>query len=98
MIHGWVQLYKKNLLNGLDEVILLVLVLVVNLNLFSSFILTKYLLVVLVILPLLLICFIAIRKYLIYFFKRKKRVLHLHNPDEARKENEKNDSYKSQRR
>ena len=100
MIHGWVQPYKNNFLNGLDEVILLVLVLVVNLNLFSlsSFIPTNYLSVVLVILPLLLICFIAIRKYLIHFFKRKKRVLHLHNPVEAHKENEKNDSYKSQRR
>ena len=100
MIHGWVQPYKNNLLNGLDEVILLILVLVVNLNLCSSisFLPTNYFSVVLVILPLLLILFIALRKFLNHFFKRKKRVLHLYNPVEACKEKEENDSYKNQRR
>ena len=85
MIHGYVQPYKNNLLNGLDEVILLILVLIVNLNLFSlsSFIPTNYLSIVLVILPLLLICFTAIRKLISHFFNKKKRVLHLYNPVET---------------
>ena len=89
MIHGWVQPYKNNLLNGLDEVILLTLVLIVNLNLFSlsSFIPTNYLSVVLVILPLLLICFIAIRKLFSHFSNRKKSTLHLYYPVEACEEN-----------
>ena len=70
MIHGVVQPYKNNLLNGLDEVILLILVLIVNLNLFtlSSFIPTNYFSVVLIVLPLLLLCFIAIRKLISHFF------------------------------
>ena len=85
MIHGWIQPYKNNLLNGLDEVILLILVLVVNLNLFTllSFIPTNYLLVTLVVVPLLLICFIAIRKALIYLFNKRKGRLHLYNPIEV---------------
>ena len=90
MIHGWVQPYKYNLLNGLDEVILLILVLVVNLNIFSlsSFIPTNYLSVVLIILPLLLICFITIRKLIIHFFNKKKRRLHLYNPVEAHEDDD----------
>ena len=92
MIHGWVQPYKNNLLNGIDEVILLILVLVVNLNLFSlsSFIPTNHLSVVLVILPLLLICFIATRKLISHFFIRKKRELQLYNPVETHEENDRN--------
>ena len=90
MIHGWVQPYKNNLLNGLDEMILLILVLVVNLNLFSlsSFIPINYFSVVLVILPLLLICFVVIQKLLSHFFNRKKRELQLYNPVETYEEND----------
>ena len=82
MIHGCVHPYNNNLLNVLDEVILVILVLVVNLNLFSlsSFIPTNYFSVALVILPLLVICFIAIRKLISHFFIRKKRELQLYNP------------------
>ena len=85
MVHGWVQPYKNNFLNGLDEVILLILVLVVNLNLFSlsSFVPTNYLSIVLVILPLLLICFVAIKKLISHFFNKKKGVFHLYNPVET---------------
>ena len=92
MIHGVVQPYKNNLLNGLDEVILVILVLIVNLNLFSlsSFIPTNYFSVVLVILPLLVICFIAIRKLISYFFVRKKRELQLYNPVGTHEENDRN--------
>ena len=94
MIHGWLQPYKNNLLNGLDEIILLIVVLLVNLNFFSvlSFISTNVSLV-LVVLPLLLVCFIAIRKLLIHCCARKRRVLNLYNPVEACDENEENDNY-----
>ena len=90
IIHGWVQPYKNNFLNGLDETILLILVLVVNLNVFSSlsFIPTNYFSVVLVILPLLLLCFIAIRKLLSYFCNRKIRALCLYNPVEQDEEDD----------
>ena len=66
MIHGWVQPYKNVFLNGLDEVILLVLVLVINLNTFSflSSVSSEFS-VVLLLIPLLLICFIAIRKFVL---------------------------------
>ena len=92
MIHGVVQPYKNNLLNGLDEVILVILVLIVNLNLFSlsSFIPTNYFSVILVILPLLLICFIAIRKLINHFLVRKKRELQLYNPVGTHEENDRN--------
>ena len=82
MIHGCVHPYNNNLLNFLDEVILLILVLVVNLNLFSlsSFIPTNYFSVVLIILPLLIICLLAIKKSISHFFIRKKRELQLYNP------------------
>ena len=92
MIHGCVQPYKNSLLNVLDEVILLILVLVVNLNLFSlsSFIPTNYFSVILVILPLLLVCFISIRKLTSYFFNKKKRELLLYNPVEIHEENDRN--------
>ena len=98
MIHGWVHPYKNNLLNGLDEIILSILVLVVNLNFsFFSFISTNVSLV-LVVLPLLLVCFIAIRKLLIHFCARKRRVLNLYNPVEACDESEENDNYNNERR
>ena len=99
MIHGWLQPYKNNLLNGLDEIILSILVLVVNLNFFSflSFISINVSLV-LVILPLLLVCFIAIRKLLIHCCVRKRRVLNLYNPVEACEEDEENDDYNNERR
>ena len=88
MIHIWLQPYKDGFLNGLDGVILLSLVLVVNLNLFSSHILTNDLSVVLVLFPLLLLCLITMRKFLRHFCKRKKRELHLHNPVGAHDEND----------
>ena len=84
MIHIWLQPYRNSLLNGLDGVILLILVLVVNLNLFSllSFIPTDALTFVLVVLPLLLLCFAAIGKLIIRFCYRNKRLLYLYNPIE----------------
>ena len=95
MIHGWLQPYKSNLLNGLDEIILSILVLVVNLNFsFFSFISTNVSLV-LVVLPLLLVCFIAIRKLLVHCCARKRRVLNLYSPVD---ENEENDNYNNERR
>ena len=88
MIHGWLQPYKNNLLNGLDEIILLILVLVVNLNLFPflSFISTNISLV-LVVLPLLLVCFIAIRKFLIHCCARKSNHIELQESLLERTEN-----------
>ena len=92
MIHGCIQPYKNNLLNVLDEVILVILVLVVNLNLFSlsSIIPTNYFSVVLIILPLLVICLIAIKKTISHFFIRKKRELQLYNPVGTHEGNDKN--------
>ena len=90
MIHGWLQPYKNNVLNGLDGFILLALVIVVSLNFFSllPFILANCFSVVLVILPLLLLCFIAVGKKLSYVCNRKKRILHLYNPVEGYEEND----------
>ena len=90
MIHIWLQPYKNAFLNGLDAMILLILVLVVNLNLFSLFssFPTDYFSVVLAMLPLLLVCLVSIRKLLNYVLKRKKKELHLHSPVEAYDKNE----------
>ena len=92
MIHGCVHPYNNNLLNVLDEVILVMLVLVVNLNLFSlsSFIPTNYFSVVLVILPLLVISLIAIKKSISHFFIRKTRELQLYNPVGTHEGNDRN--------
>ena len=77
MIHGWVQPYKNALLNGLDEVILLVLVLIINLNTFSFLSsVSSEISVVLLLIPLLLICLVAIRKFLHHRFNREYRELH----------------------
>ena len=85
MIHGYIQPYKSNLLNGLDGLILLIMVLVVNLNTFPSFSLSvsSGLSVVLVILPLLLFCFTVIRRFLSHCYKRKKVASLLINPAEG---------------
>ena len=81
MIHGWVQPYKSNLLNGLDEIILLILVLVVNVSTFSFLSsISSEISAVLLLLPLLLLSFVAIRKVISHFCAKKKRVLHLFNP------------------
>ena len=82
MIHGYMQPYKSDLLNRLDGLILLIMVLVVNLNTFPSFSLSvsSGILVVLVILPLLLFCFVAIRNFLSYHCIRKKITSPLLNP------------------
>ena len=85
MIHGYIQPYKSHLLNGLDGLILLIVVLVVNVNTFPSFSLSvsSDLSVVLVILPLLLFCFTAIRKFVSHCYKRKKIASPLLNPAEG---------------
>ena len=81
MIHGWVQPYKKKLVNGLDEAILLTLVLVVNLNTFSFLSsISSQLSVVLIILPLLLLSLIGIRKLIIRCYNKKKKSFYLYNP------------------
>ena len=81
MIHGWVQPYKKKLVNGLDEAILLTLVLVVNLNTFSFLSsVSSQLSVVLIILPLLLLSLIGIRKLIIRCYNQKKKSFYLYNP------------------
>ena len=83
MIHGWVQPYQKKLVNGLDEAILLIMVLVVNLNTFSFLSsISSQLSVVLIVLPLFLLFSIAIRKLLIRCFNRKK-TFYLYNPVDA---------------
>ena len=81
MIHGWVQPYKKKLVNGLDEAILLTLVLVVSMNTFpflSS--VSSQLSVVLITLPLLLLSLIGIRKFIIRCYNKKKKSFYLYNP------------------
>ena len=89
MIHIWLQPYKSTLLNGLDAMILLILVLVVNLNLFASvsFVPTNYFSVALVILPLFFICFIVVRLLLTHYCSRRSRLLRLYNPVETYDEN-----------
>ena len=87
MIHGWVQPYKKKLVNGLDGAILLVLVLVVNLNTFTFLSsISSQLSVVLLILPLFLLSLIGIRKLLIRCYNRKKQTFYLYNPVDANEE------------
>ena len=81
MIHGWVQPYKKKLVNGLDGAILLTLVLVVNLNTFSFLSsVSSELSVVLIIFPLLLLSSIGIRKLIIRCYDKKKKSFYLYNP------------------
>ena len=85
MIHGYIQPYKSHLLNGLDGLILLIVVLVVNLNIFPSFSLSvsSDLSAVLVILPFLLFCLTAITKFVSHCYKRKNKALPLLNPAEG---------------
>ena len=99
MIHGWVQPYKNNLLNGLDEVILLILVLVVNVSTFSVLSLVALeISTVLLLLPLLLLSLVAIRKLLSRCCIKKKRVLRLFNPVEAYGDSEEDDDYNNEER
>ena len=92
MIHGWVQPYKKKLVNGLDEAILLTLVLVVNLNTFSFLSsISSQLSVVLIILPLLLLSLIGIRKLIIRCYNQKKKSFYLYNPVDVNVEFEEDD-------
>ena len=77
MIHAYIQPYESSRLNGLDTVILLILVLVVNVNTFPSFShsVSSGLSVTLVILPLLLFCFTVIRNILGHFYKGNNPIL-----------------------
>ena len=97
MIHGWIQPYKKKIVNGLDGAILLILVLVVNLNTFTFLSsISSQLSIVLIILPLFLLCLIAIRKLLIRYYDKKKKLFYLYNPVDANEEfeeEEENDNY-----
>ena len=99
MIHGWVQPYKSNLLNGLDDMILLILVLVVNVSTFSflSSVLSE-ISTVLLFLPLLLLSCVAIRKAFSHYCVKRKRVLHLFNPVEAYGDNDKDEECNNERR
>ena len=97
MIHGWIQPYKKKIVNGLDGAILLILVLVVNLNTFTFLSsISSQLSIVLIILPLFLLCLIAIRKLLIRCYDKRKKLFYLYNPVDANEEfeeEEENDNY-----
>ena len=97
MIHMCFQPYKKNILNALDGVILLILVLVVNLNTFSF--LSSAVLIVLVVLPLfVLITFASVEKFLSRCCNKRNRFMHLFNPVEGYGEDEENDDYDNHRR
>ena len=87
MIHGWIQPYKKKLVNGLDGAILLILVLVVNLNTFTFLSsISSQLSIVLIIFPLFLLCLIAIRKLLIRCYNKKRKTFYLYDPVDANEE------------
>ena len=93
MIHAYIQPYKSNRLNGLDGVILLILVLVVNVNTFPSFSqsVSSGLSVALVILPLLLFCFTVIRNILGHCYKGNNPILQqLLNPADEDEDNNDN--------
>ena len=97
MIHMCFQPYKKNILNALDGVILLILVLVVNLNTFSF--LSSAVLIVLVVLPLfVLISFASVGKFLSRCCNKRNRFMRLFNPVEGYGEDEENDDYDNHRR
>jgi len=71
MVHIWVLPYKDDTLNALDGLILLTMVLVVNINTFpflEKF--TTEISIVLVLLPLLLICFMIIKKQVLACAKK----------------------------
>ena len=69
MIHVWIKPYKSETLNVLDGIILLTMVLVVNLNSFAfSKVSTIAIVVIVVLFPLLLSCFI----YFKYLFSSLK--------------------------
>ena len=75
LIHMWFQPYHNELLNALDGVMLLVMVLIVNINTFSFLHnVTTELSLILVILPLLLFCTIAVKKVVHSCFKKKYRI------------------------
>ena len=77
MIHMWLQPYQDESLNALDGLILLVMVLVVNINTFAFLCnLTTALLVALVVIPLFLFCYVAIRKIIHYRIARKRHNCH----------------------
>lgn len=77
MIHAYIQPYGSDRLNGLDTMILLILVLVVNVNTFPSFSqsVSSGLSVTLIILPLLLFCFTIIRNILGRCYKGNNPIL-----------------------
>ena len=97
MIHMCFQPYKKNILNALDGVILLILVLVVNLNTFSF--LSSAVLIFLVVLPLfVLITFASVGKFLSRCCNKRNKFMRLFNPVEGYGEDEENDDYDNHRR
>ena len=75
LIHMWFQPYHNELLNALDGVILLVMVLLVNINTFTSLHngITEISLI-LVIVPLLLFCTVAVKKIIHTCVEKKYRV------------------------
>ena len=78
MIHIWVQPYKDELLNSLDGVILLVMVLSVNINVFSFLQnLTTGLSIFLVIFPLFLYSLTGIKKVITSYFSCKSTDYHI---------------------
>ncbi|XP_065889760.1 uncharacterized protein [Dysidea avara] len=85
MIHIWIQPYQDESLNALDGLSLLIMVLIVNVNIFSFLQNSATeISLVLVILPLFLFCITKIRK-IIWSFIKKERLCEygqMENPDE----------------
>ena len=71
MIHIWVQPYKKEFLNAWDGVILLIMVLVVNLNAFTSSLPATVIAVILVLFPILLLFLILVTKLVSFVLKKR---------------------------
>ena len=75
VIHMWFQPYQNKLLNALDGVMLLVMVLVVNINTFTFLHdATTEISLILVVLPLLLFCAVAVKKIIVICFEKKYRM------------------------
>ena len=75
VIHMWFQPYQNKLLNALDGVMLLVMVLIVNINTFTFLHdATTEISLILVVLPLLLFCAVAVKKIIVTCFEKKYRV------------------------
>ena len=73
MTHIWIQPYKNDTLNVIDTVILMVMLLIINLSVFNfSTSTTTGIAITLMIIPLLLLCALAVKKLFVTKIKKSQ--------------------------